>query len=93
MLEPIRLEPGVSLIGTVVDPQGQPAEGVWVEPSGTFALRSEFTRTDAAGKFTLHNLPKGMIQVSFAFGSLAASGKYLADGKDDSLKITLRPPP
>ncbi len=93
VLEPIRLEPGVSLIGTVVDPQGQPAEGVWVEPSGSFALRSEFTRTDATGKFTLHNLPKGMVQLSFAYGSLAASGKYLADGKNDGLKITLRPPP
>ena len=31
-LDPIRLEPGVSLSGTVVDPDGQPAEGVWVEP-------------------------------------------------------------
>jgi len=91
VLDPIRLEPGVSLSGTVVDPQGRPAEGVWVEPSGGFALRSQFTRTDAAGKFTVHNLPKGLIELGFEYGALWASGKYLVDGTDDGLKIQLRP--
>jgi RNA polymerase sigma factor (sigma-70 family) len=91
VLDPIRLEPGVSLSGTVVDPDGQPAEGVWIEPSGGFALRSEFTRTDAAGRFTVRNLPKGLVDLSFEYGSLWASGKYLADGGDDGLKIQLRP--
>jgi RNA polymerase sigma factor (sigma-70 family) len=90
-LDPIRLEPGVSLSGTVVDPDGRPAEGVWVEPDGGFALRSQFTRTDAAGKFTVRNLPKGMVELSFAYGSLAAHGNYLADGKADGLKVQLRP--
>jgi RNA polymerase sigma factor (sigma-70 family) len=91
VLDPFRMEPGVSLSGTVVDTDGQPAEGVWVEPSGGFAMRSQFARTDAAGKFTVRNLPRGMTQLSFEHGSLSASGKYLADGGDDGLKIQLRP--
>ncbi len=90
-LDPIRLEPGVSLSGRVVDPHGLPAEGVWVTPSGGFALRNLFTRTDAAGKFTVRNLPKGLIELGFEYGSSWASGKYLADGKDDGLEIRLRP--
>jgi len=90
VLEPIRMEAGVSLSGTVVDSDGEPAEGVWVRPAGGFATRSQFTRTDAAGKFTIRNLRKGMVEIGFAYGSLSASGKYLADGNDDGFKIQLR---
>jgi thiol-disulfide isomerase/thioredoxin len=89
--DPIRLEPGVSLSGTVVDTDGRPVEGVWVEPDGGFAMRSQFTRTDEVGKFTIHNLPKGMLKLSFEYGTSSASGEYLADGIDDGLKIQLRP--
>ena len=91
VLDPIRLEPGVSLSGTVLDPDGRPVEGAWVTPSGGFALRSLFTRTDAAGKFTVRNLPKGLVELGFEYGSLWAAGKYLADGTDEGLKIQLRP--
>jgi RNA polymerase sigma factor (sigma-70 family) len=91
VLDPIRMEPGVSLSGTVVDPEGRPIEGAWVTPSGGFALRSRFTRTDAAGRFTVRNLPRGLIELGFEYGSLWASGKYLADGTDDGLTIRLRP--
>ena len=91
VLDPIRLEPGVSLSGTVVDPDGRPVEGAWVTPSGGFALRSLFTRTDAAGKFTVRNLPKGLVELGFEYGSLWADGKYLADGTDEGLKVQLRP--
>ena len=91
VLDPIQMEPGVSLSGTVVDPQGQPVEGVWVEPGGGYALRSRFTRTDADGKFTVRDLPKGLIELSFQYGDLWASDKYLADGTDDGLNIRLRP--
>ena len=91
VLDPIRLEPGVSLSGTVVDPDGRPVEGAWVTPSGGFAMRSLFTRTDAAGKFTVRGLPKGLVELGFEYGSLWASGKYLADGTDEGLKVQLTP--
>jgi RNA polymerase sigma factor (sigma-70 family) len=90
-LEPIRLEPGVSLSGTVVDRDGNPLEGAWVEPAGGYAMREQFTRTDAAGKFTVSDLPKGMVGISFGYGDLMANDKYLADGSGDNLKIQLRP--
>ncbi len=65
-------------------------KGSGFQPVGGFATRSQFTRTDAAGKFTIGNLPKGMVEIGFAYGSLSARGKYLADGKDNGLKIQLR---
>ena len=91
VLDPIRIEPGVTLSGTVVDPEGRPVAGVWVTPSGGFALRSLSTRTDATGVFTVRNLPRGLVELGFEYGSLWASGKYLADGAGDDLKIPLRP--
>ena len=50
------MEPAVSLTGTVVDPEGRPAAGVWVTPLGSFGLRGQSTRTDSAGKFTVKNV-------------------------------------
>jgi thiol-disulfide isomerase/thioredoxin len=91
VLDPIRLEPAVSLTGTVVDPEGRPAAGVWVTPLGSFGLRGQSTRTDSEGKFTVQNLPKGLIELSFQYGPLWAAGKYLADGVTEEIKIQLRP--
>jgi len=65
VLDPIRVAPGVSLSGRLVDLEGRPAEGAWVTPKGGFALRSQFTRTDAAGAFTVRNLPKGLVELDF----------------------------
>jgi thiol-disulfide isomerase/thioredoxin len=54
-------------------------------------LRGQSTRTDSEGKFTVQNLPKGLIELSFQYGPLWAAGKYLADGVADEIKIQLRP--
>ena len=89
----VRLEKGVSLRGVVVDPDGRPAIGVWVSPDNSYALRGQFTRTDENGRFTVRNLPKGMVRLSFTLGNLGEGSKYLADGDDDELKIKLRPFP
>src|SRR5262249_52079957 len=80
VLDPIRLEPAVSLTGTVVDPEGRPAAGVWVTPLGSFGLRGQSTRTDTAGKFIVQNPAKGLIKVAFEYGPLEAYGEYLAVG-------------
>ena len=56
-IETLRLEPGMSLSGTVVDPEGRPAVGVWVEVRGGYALREQFARTDEKGQFRVNNLP------------------------------------
>ena len=86
----VTLEKGVSLSGTVVTPDGRPAIGAWVSASDSYALRSQFTRTDENGRFTVRNLPRGMVRLSFNLGSLGEGSKYLADGTDDELKIRLR---
>ena len=93
MAAPIRLEPGDSLRGRVVDPEGRPVEGVWVEPGGSYGLRSQFTRTDAQGRFTVRDLPKAQVYLYFRYGELWASGKYIGDGGADEIKIRLRRPP
>jgi len=89
----IALEKGFSLHGLVVDPDGRPAVGAWVSASGSYALRSQFTRTDENGRFLVCDMPKGLVSLSFNLGKLAEGGKYLADGVADEIKVKLRPFP
>jgi thiol-disulfide isomerase/thioredoxin len=91
----ITLKPGASLTGKVIGPDGKPLEGVWIEPGDSYAARSAFTRTDEEGRFTVRNLPRGMVRLSFSYGDLTAvSTKYFADidgGKDHDVEIQLHP--
>jgi Carboxypeptidase regulatory-like domain len=65
---PIRLERGVTLRGTVVDPQGRPVEGALVQPNvHSFASKLQFTRTDEKGRFTVR-VSKGLIPIVFTYG-------------------------
>ena len=91
--ETVTLAPGVSVSGTVVDPNGKPLAGVWIEPGGSYANRSQFTRTDDAGRFTVRDLPTGLVPLGFHYGKLMAQGKYLALRDADPLTIKLRPVP
>ena len=79
--------------GTVVDPDGKPLAGVWIEPGGSYANRSQFTKTDDAGRFTVRDLPTGMVPLGFHYGKLMAQGKYLALRDADPLTIKLGPVP
>ncbi len=91
VLDPIRLAPGFSLSGRVVDPQGRPVAGAWVDVRGPYALHAQSVRTDEQGRFRVPNLPKGLVSLYFEYGPLFAMGKYLADGTADDLEIRLRP--
>jgi thiol-disulfide isomerase/thioredoxin len=91
VLDPIRLAPGFSLSGRVVDPQGRPVAGAWVDVRGPYALHAQAVRTDEKGHFRVPNLPKGLASLYFEYGPLYAMGKYLADGIGDELEIRLRP--
>ena len=90
-LEPIRMEPGVSLNGTVVDPRGMPVEGAWVRLLDAWSLGTLFTRTDADGRFVLDDLPGGSVKLQVDFGSLTAEVEAVATEGDEGLKIQLRP--
>jgi RNA polymerase sigma factor (sigma-70 family) len=91
--ETVTLAPGVSVSGTVVDPDGKPLAGVWIEPGGSYANRSQFTKTDTAGRFTVRDLPTGLVRLGFHYGKLMAQGTYLALRDADPLTIKLRPVP
>jgi RNA polymerase sigma factor (sigma-70 family) len=91
--EIVTLTPGVSVSGTVVDPNGKPLAGVWIEPGGSYANRSQFTRTDDAGRFTVHDLPTGMVPLNFHYGTLMARSNYLALRGAEPLTIKLQPVP
>ena len=91
VLDPIRLAPGFSLSGRVVDPQGRAVAGAWVNVRGPYALHAQSVRTDEQGRFRVPNLPKGLVSLYFEYGPLFAMGKYLADGTADNLEIRLRP--
>jgi len=91
--ETVTLSTGVSLTGTVVDPEGKPLSGVWVTPEGSYASRFRFTKTDDAGRFTVRDLPTGMVALNFRYGKLFARGRYMALRNVDPLTIKLRPMP
>ena len=84
---PIRLERGVTLGGTVVDPQGRPVEGALVQPNvHSFASELQFTRTDEKGHFTVR-VSKGLIPIVFTYGELGAAKKYLVDGGTEEILV------
>ncbi len=89
--ETVRLEPGVSLSGRVLDDSGSPVAGAWISPGSAYALRALSTRTDEDGRFTIRNLPKDLIRLSCQYGKLAAEGTYLADGGEKPIEVRLRP--
>jgi RNA polymerase sigma factor (sigma-70 family) len=84
---------GVSVSGTVVDPYGRPLAGAWVEPGGSFANRVKFTKTDDAGRFTIRDLPIGLVGLRVDYGTLMAESQCYAVGDAAPLKVTLHPLP
>ena len=91
VLDPIRLQPGIPVSGTVVDPLGRPVAGAAIRVMKGWATGARTYRSAADGRFTIPHLTKGVIPISFTFGELTANEKYVVDGKGD-LKVELRAP-
>jgi hypothetical protein len=94
ILDPIRLEHGVSLSGIVVDHLGQPVVGAWVRssrhslygsPQGTTTSSS----TDAEGRFVLRDLRRGLCSVVALYGRIQKGNRYLADGSPIEARFQL----
>ncbi|WP_165066229.1 sigma-70 family RNA polymerase sigma factor [Paludisphaera rhizosphaerae] len=89
----ITLNPGTTFNGVVLDPEGKPVEGAWIEPGGSYAARSQFTKTDAAGRFAVKNLSEGMASLNIHYGKLLAGGKFPAFRDSAPITIKLAPAP
>lgn len=78
----------------VVDPEGKPLLGAWVEPGASYAARAELTRTDAQGRCIIRNLAAGIQRVDVRFGNMYAAAKVVVipDDADETL-VRLRPLP
>jgi|GEM_PF-2880114 len=89
--EPVRLEPSVSVGGTVVDPSGKAVVGarVWGW-QGPQSPTWESTRTDHAGRFLLNGLTKGTVTLKCDYGELQATNTITLDGKVEDVRLQLR---
>jgi RNA polymerase sigma factor (sigma-70 family) len=91
---PIRLGRDVTLSGTVLDPQGRPVEGAWVQVSPT-SIRNEdqFARTDRAGRFAFQGLSRGASRVNVRYGDLQTGMLWPADAPSREVVLQLRERP
>ncbi len=89
----IKLSPGGFVRVRVVDPDGKPLAGAIVEPTGSYAARTQIARTDAEGFCTLKNLSTEIVPVFARFGKLSTSTKLpLVDGDSEPVVLKLSPP-
>jgi hypothetical protein len=91
--EPVELKPGVSLSGTAIDPEGKPLAGAWVQPSGSNASRNQLTKTDDAGRFTVRDLPTGVVHLDLSYGKLTGGDDDRAFPGAGPVTVKLYPVP
>ncbi len=94
LVDPIRLEHGVSLSGVVVDHRGQPVVGAWVRSSKPFRYSGlsqgiPAARTDEKGRFILRNLQRGATELSATDGRVWARIYYLRVGSAQPICLQL----
>jgi protocatechuate 3,4-dioxygenase beta subunit len=82
----IRLEVGVVLHGAVIDPEGKPVAGAIV---GT-RWKPEAARTDADGRFSVKNLPRGRVNVVVEAPGFLRDGVEvtIADGREAVIHVS-----
>jgi thiol-disulfide isomerase/thioredoxin len=89
----ITLAPEVTVTLRVLDVNGVPAWGASVEPSRSYAARSQATRTDSQGLCVLHGLSSGIQEASVRFGDQYANSRLVVDGRGEPRDVRLKPLP
>ena len=94
LVDPIRLERGVSLSGVVLDHRGRVVPGARVQ-SRQQLIRARSTgppgssTTDKDGRFTISGLSRGVVMLYAFHEKVRASNFYLADGSPELVRIKL----
>lgn len=88
--DPIRMQRGHTLGLLVVDPDGEPVNGAWVEPINSYADRRQFAKTDARGRCRVHDLSKGVTTLLVTYGDLLAQPQLVVDSTDDVRTVRLQ---
>ncbi len=89
-IDPVRLTPGMSVHGIVLDVDGKPAAGAWVMPTGSYAARSQFAKTDGEGRFTVQNLAAGLASLRFKLGQSYAESSFMTGPSPQPVIVRLR---
>lgn len=90
----IKLSRGYDARLKVLDPDGKPVVGAWVEPSGSYSARYQFTRTDFQGGCVLLDLAPGIQKAEVRFGRLYANARFVVTpGEPDEATVRLAPLP
>ena len=97
VVDSIRLEPGVAMSGIVVDHRGQPVAGARVrtsKPISQSGLSANLPTVvaDKSGRFTLHDLQRGMTQLTAYDGVAFSVGRYVWVGSSRSILLQLPEP-
>jgi thiol-disulfide isomerase/thioredoxin len=89
----IRLSRGHSLRLRVLRPDGEPAVGAWVMPSGDHAIGSRFTRTNAEGRCEIRGLPIGALHIYVHLGQILHSLlTVVVEDDPEEVLVRLSPP-
>ena len=96
-VDPIRLEPGVAVSGIVVDYRGRPVAGARVRtnrpvPHSGLSEKVPTVWTDDNGRFTMHDLQRGMTLLTPYFGIVFGHPRYVRVGSSQSVLLQLSEP-
>jgi len=94
VVDPIRLDRGVSLSGIVLDHRGQSVSGALVlsnqrnAPDGPSGVPAS-AQTDEKGRFTIRGLLRGVAALAVFHEKVRTNNVYLADGSAEEVRIKL----
>ena len=84
----LEMSPGAEIQGLVLDPEGQPLEGVRVACfQGKSRRRSLSDKTDANGSYRVRNVPEGSYRLLFSHSEYVTQAREVAVAGEESLRL------